>query len=299
MVRSQKQQQKQSPMPRLGAHMSISGGLHRAVERAVEVEATALQVFVKSARQWSAKPLEPSEIDAFREAISDRGLGPYTLAHATYLINLASPDDALWGRSIEAFIFEVDRSAALGIPYLVFHPGSHVGSGEQAGLARVARALSRAAAAASREVLPLLEVTAGQGTNLGHRFEQIAWVIEHAAVGDRLGVCFDTCHALAAGYEFRDAHSFRETFAAFESTIGLHRLKAFHLNDSKFGLGSRRDRHEHIGKGEVGLDAFRMILDDRRFRDLPMVLETPKGADLAEDRENLAVLHSLIAARRR
>jgi len=296
LVRSQKQ--RQSPVPRLGAHMSISGGLYRAVERAVEVEATALQVFVKSSRQWAAKPLEPSEIDAFREAISDRGLGPYTLAHATYLINLASPDDTLWGRSIEAFRFEVDRCAALGIPYLVFHPGSHVGSGEQAGLARVARALSRAAAASS-EVMPLLEVTAGQGTNLGHRFEHIAWVIEHAAVGDRLGVCFDTCHALAAGYEFRDAHSFRETFAAFESTIGLNRLKAFHLNDSKFGLGSRRDRHEHIGKGEVGLDAFRLILDDRRFRDLPMVLETPKGEDLAEDRENLTLLRSLIPARRR
>ncbi len=278
--------------------MSISGGMHRSVERAVEVEAEALQVFVKSSRQWSAKPLQPSEIDAFREGISDRGLGPYTLAHASYLINLASPDDALWRRSVKAFVLEVERCARLGIPYLVVHPGSHVGSGENAGLTRVARGLSRAAAA-SEEVKLLLEVTAGQGTNLGHRFEHIAWVIEHAEVGDRLGVCFDTCHALAAGYEFRDARSFRETFAAFESTIGLRRLKAFHLNDSKFGLGSRRDRHEHIGKGEVGLDAFRMILNDRRFRDLPMVLETPKGADLAEDRENLALLRSLIPAKRR
>ena len=257
-----------------------------------------MQVFVKSARRWSAKPLEAAEIDAFREGISARGLGPYTLAHATYLINLASPDDALWRRSVKAFVLEVERCAALGIPYLVVHPGSHVGSGEHAGLARVARALSRAAAA-DREVQVLLEITAGQGTNLGHRFEQIAWVIEHADAPDRLGVCFDTCHALAAGYEFRDARSFGETFSEFESIIGLQRLKAFHLNDSKFGLGSRRDRHEHIGKGQVGLEAFRMILNDRRFADLPMVLETPKGADLAEDRENLAVLRSLIPAMRR
>ncbi len=298
MVRSQIQTRTETPMPRLGAHMSISGGMHRSVERAAEVEAAALQLFVKSSRQWSAKPLKPSEIDAFRERISNRGLGPYTLAHATYLINLASPDGALWRRSVKALVLEVQRCAALGIPYLVVHPGSHVGSGEQAGLARVARALSRAAAA-SAQVQVLLEVTAGQGTNLGHRFEHIAWVIEHAAEGDRLGVCFDTCHALAAGYEFRDARSFRETFAAFESTIGLQRLKAFHLNDSKFGLGSRRDRHEHIGKGEVGLDAFRMILNDRRFRDLPMVLETPKGAESTEDRQNLAVLRSLIPAKRR
>ncbi len=278
--------------------MSISGGLYRSVERAVEVEAGALQVFVKSSRQWSAKALEPSEIEAFRERISDRGLGRYTLAHATYLINLASPDDALWRRSIEAFVLELERCAALGIPYLVVHPGSHVGSGEHAGLARVARALSEAVAA-SAEVQPLLEITAGQGTNLGHRFEQIAWIIEHAEAPERLGVCFDTCHALAAGYEFRDARSFQETFAAFESTIGLQRLKAFHLNDSKFGLGSRRDRHEHIGRGEVGLEAFRRIVNDRRFRDLPMVLETPKGQDLAEDRENLTLLRSLISPKRR
>ncbi len=278
--------------------MSIGGGLHRSVERAVEVEAEALQVFVKSSRQWAARALEHSEIDAFRRAIAERGLGPYTLAHATYLINLASPDDALWGRSVQALVVEVQRCAALGIPYLVVHPGSHVGSGEDAGLARVARGLSPAVAA-SEEVTLLLEVTAGQGTNLGYRFEHIARVIEHAAEADRLGVCFDTCHALAAGYDFRDARSYRETFAALERTVGLHRLKAFHLNDSKFGLGSRRDRHAHIGEGEVGLDAFRMILNDRRFRGLPMVLETPKGADSAEDRRNLAVLRSLIPAKRR
>ena len=160
-------------------------------------------------------------------------------------------------------------------------------------MARVARALSETSTAGAG-VAVLLEVTAGQGTNLGHRFEQIAWVIENVEAPDRVGVCFDTCHALAAGYDLRDAPAYRETFAEFERTIGLDRLKAFHLNDSRFGLGSRKDRHQHIGKGEVGLEAFRMIVNDPRFRDLPMVLETPKGPDLAEDRENLALLRSLV-----
>jgi len=273
--------------------MSISGGLQRSVERVAEVQGTALQVFVKSSRRWSARPLDATEVDSFRTALTRQGLGPYTLAHATYLINLASPDDALWARSVQAFCVELERCSALGIPYLVVHPGSHVGSGEQAGLARVARALSETSTAGAG-VAVLLEVTAGQGTNLGHRFEQIAWVIENVEAPDRVGVCFDTCHALAAGYDLRDAPAYRETFAEFEGTIGLDRLKAFHLNDSRFGLGSRKDRHQHIGKGEVGLEAFRMIVNDPRFRDLPMVLETPKGPDLAEDRENLALLRSLV-----
>jgi deoxyribonuclease-4 len=286
--------------------MSIGGGLHRAVERAERVEATALQVFVKSSRQWSAKPLARSEVAAFRAGTEARGLTPYTLAHGTYLINLASPDDGLWRKSLEAFRLEVDRCARLGIPYLVVHPGAHVGAGERAGMTRVARALRRAlrgrktasAAPADDKVRVLLENTAGQGTNLGHRFEQLAWIIERSGAEDRLGVCFDTCHALAAGYDIRTARSFRKTFSEFDRTVGCERLKAFHLNDSKFGPGSRRDRHEHIGKGSVGLEAFRLILNDRRFRHLPMVLETPKGEDLAEDRENLSVLRSLVGRKR-
>jgi deoxyribonuclease-4 len=286
--------------------MSIGGGLHRAVERAEQVEATALQVFVKSSRQWSAKPLTRSEVAAFREGTEAHGLTPYTLAHGTYLINLASPDDDLWRKSLKAFRLEVDRCARLGIPYLVVHPGAHVGAGERAGMTRVARALRRAlrdrkatsATPAGDGVTVLLENTAGQGTNLGNRFEQLAWMIERSGVEDRLGVCFDTCHALAAGYDIRTARAFRATVAEFDRTVGLERLKAFHLNDSKFGPGSRRDRHEHIGKGRVGLEAFRLILNDRRFRGLPMVLETPKGEDLAEDRENLSVLRSLVGRKR-
>jgi len=188
--------------PRLGAHMSIGGGLHRAVERAEQVEATALQVFVKSSRQWSAKPLARSEVAAFRNGTEARGLAPYTLAHGTYLVNLASPDDGLWRKSLKAFALEVDRCARLGIPYLVVHPGAHVGAGERAGMARVARALRRvlrdrkgtSRAPADGKVSVLLENTAGQGTTLGHRFEQLAWMIERSGVEKGVGPGGDYDH---------------------------------------------------------------------------------------------------------
>jgi deoxyribonuclease-4 len=281
--------------------MSVSGGLPLAVERALEVGATALQVFVKSSRQWSARPLQADEIAAFRGAAEDHALTPYTLAHSSYLINLASADDALWNRSLAAFDDELARCAELGIGSLVLHPGSHVGQGEEAGLRKVACALKRALGGRTRHdaVTVLLETTAGQGSNLGHRFEQIGWLIEHSGVEKRLGVCFDTCHVLAAGYDIRDARGFRATLAEFEQAIGLERLRAFHLNDSKFGPGSRKDRHEHIGEGEVGLEAFRLIVNDARFRELPMVLETPKGRDLAEDHSNLARLRDLVGRKPR
>lgn len=283
---------------RLGAHMSIAGGMERAIARALSVGATALQVFCKSAGQWRARPLAADEVARFRGAARDADLADHTLSHCSYLINLASPDDALWSRSVEAFREELGRCVALGIRSVVLHPGSHVGSGEDEGLDRVARGLDAALHgpdAVMGDVTVLLENTAGQGTNLGHRFEHLASLIERAACSDRLGVCFDTCHALAAGYEFRDATSYRAMWAAFDRAIGLDRLRAFHLNDSKRELGSRRDRHEHIGRGHVGLEAFRLVLGDRRFRGLPMVLETPKDVTLDEDRENLAVLRSLVA----
>jgi deoxyribonuclease-4 len=278
--------------------MSIEGGMHRAVDRAESVAATALQVFVKSARQWAPKPLDAAEIDRFRERTAEQELARHTLAHSSYLINLASPERALRERSRRALADEVGRCEKLGIPYLVLHPGSHVGSGEGPGLRRVAEVLDRVLDD-DGGVEVLLETTAGQGTNLGHRFEQLAEVLERAENRARLGVCFDTCHALAAGYEFRDAASASDLFRRFDGVIGLDRLKAFHLNDSKFGIGTRKDRHEHIGHGEVGLEAFRLILNDPRFRDLPMVLETPKGDDLSEDRENLGVLRAMIPGARR
>ena len=289
--------------PRLGAHCSTSGGLPRAIERAVDLESTALQLFVKSARQWSARPIDPADVAAFREAAERTGLAPFTLAHASYLINLASPDAALWNRSIDAFGVELERCAQLGVPYLVIHPGSHVGSGEAKGLARVARALRKLLSGVrgkrSAGVTVLLEITAGQGTNLGSRFEQLGRIIEESCVDERLGACFDTCHALAAGYEFRDRRSYRETFEELDGALGLDRLHAFHLNDSKHDLGSRRDRHEQIGEGCIGLEAFRLLMNDSRFRGRPMVLETPKGEGAEEDRRNLETLRGLARRARR
>ena len=286
---------------RLGAHMSIEGGMDRAIERARSVAATALQVFVGSSRRWEPRRLPGAEVARFRAAARESGLAPFTLAHAGYLINLAAPDEALRRRSIDALREEVGRCAALGIPYLVLHPGAHGGAGVEEGLARVARGLDEALGAARRAngVRVLLETTAGAGTSVGHRFEHLAGVIARARSAARLGVCFDTCHVLAAGYEFRDRRSYRATFDELDRHIGLGRLQAFHLNDSLHPLGSRRDRHAHIGRGEVGLEAFRLILRDRRFRSVPMVLETPKGPDLAEDRANLAVLRGLAGRGRR
>jgi len=280
--------------------MSVQGGLPRALDRAREVDATALQVFVKSARQWAARPPSPEEAERFREGLAADGLERHTLAHASYLINLASPDDSILHRSIEALSDEVERCEVFGIPFLVLHPGAHVGSGEQAGLNRVARSLDRVLGRRSRRgaVVILLENTAGQGSNLGHRFEQLGQLLEQTRAADRLGVCFDTCHALAAGYELDSARSYRSTMDQLDRTVGLSRVLAFHLNDSKFGVGSRKDRHEHIGQGFVGLEGFRRILRDRRFDDVPMVTETPKGVDLVEDRRNLATLRSLRNTRR-
>ena len=281
--------------PHLGAHMSIAGGLPQAIVRARAVDATALQVFVKSSNQWAARPFAPGEVASYRASSREAGLDRHTLAHASYLINLASPDETLWEKSVLAFRLELDRCDALGIPWLVVHPGAHVGSGVANGIARVAAALDRALATAEQGAGVLLETTAGQGTTLGARFEELGEILEASKHSDRVGICFDTCHAFAAGYEFRSAASYAETMAALDRAVGLARLHGFHLNDSKGDLGCRRDRHEHIGKGKVGLEAFRLILSDARFREVPMVLETEKGDDLIEDRVNLGVLRGLIA----
>jgi len=288
--------------PRLGAHMSIAGGMALSVSRALAVQATALQVFVKSANQWKARAFAAGEVDEFRRAAAAAGLARHTLAHASYLVNLASPDDALWQRSIEALREEKERCACLAIPYLVVHPGAHMGSGTEAGLVRVIQALTRVLdgeharrrATAGESVTILLEITAGAGTTLGASFEEIAFIVERVERNELLGVCFDTCHALAAGHEFRDSSSYRATLRALDRSLGIERIRAFHLNDSRSAFGSRVDRHAHIGHGEVGLEAFRLILNDPRFRGIPMVLETPKGEDLAEDRANLNVLRSLV-----
>ena len=233
---------------RLGAHMSIAGGVPQAVLRARAVEATALQVFVKSSNQWAARAFAPGEAEGFRAGSREAGLDRHTLAHASYLINLASPDAALWEKSVIALRVELDRCEALGIPWLVVHPGAHVGSGAAAGIARVAEALDLALPEgrdASAGVL--LENTAGQGSTLGARFEELGAMLRAVRQPRHVGICFDTCHALAAGYEFRSASAYDAMMAALDREVGLDRLRGFHLNDSKGDLGCRRDRHEHIG----------------------------------------------------
>lgn len=281
-------------MLKLGAHESISGGLHQAFDRGESAGCESLQIWVKNSRQWSAPPLDHDAIRLFREAQQRTGIGP-VVAHAAYLINVASPKPELYAKSVRALAAEVERCEALGVPYLVLHPGSHTGSGVETGLARVAGALGEIhTATPGYRTQILLETTAGQGTNLGATFEHLAYLLAETAEGKRLGICLDTCHIFAAGYELRTAGGYDETIAAFDRVIGLDRLKAIHLNDSKYPFDSRRDRHEHIGKGYLGEESFRHILNDIRLDGLPGVLETPKSKDLHEDRENLAALRALI-----
>jgi deoxyribonuclease-4 len=281
---------------KFGAHMSISGGLHKAFGHGERAGCDTIQIFSKNQQQWRGKPLTEQDIAAFKAEQARTGYGPLVV-HDSYLINLASPNDELWEKSIAAFADELERCAALGIPYLVTHPGAHTGSGEDTGLRREAEALNRLFdAGVGGDVTVLLETTAGQGTCLGYRFEHLAQLIEQTRHAERLAVCVDTCHMLAAGYDIRTAEACAATFAEFDRVIGRDRIKAFHVNDSQKDLGSRVDRHAHIGQGCVGLEGFRAIVNDPAFADLPMILETPKGDDLAEDIENLAKLRSLVEA---
>jgi deoxyribonuclease-4 len=275
----------------IGAHMSISGGLHLAFERGMAVGCTALQIFTKNASQWRGKPISPAEAETFRAAWRQSGIGP-VIAHDSYLINLAAPQEEMWRRSIAAFLDEMERCALLGVPALVMHPGAHLGAGEEAGIGRLAEAFRLVFAEAPAGVTVLLENTAGQGSYLGHRFEHLAEVMARVPQG-RFGVCLDTCHAFAAGFDLTSAEGYEAMLAGFDRLIGLPRIAAFHLNDARKGLGSRVDRHEHIGQGEIGREAFGRLLRDERFAAVPKILETPKGEDDALDRMNLALLREL------
>ncbi len=280
----------------LGAHMSITGGVDKAILRGHEVGCEAVQIFTRSPRQWRPRVLEADEIIRFQENREQTGIDP-VVAHDCYLINLGSPDDGLWQKSLGVFEEEIGHCEQLGISYLVVHPGSHVGTGVEAGLRRIAEALDRVQEHAERcRVEVLLEITAGQGTNLGHTIGQLAELLHLVADDSWLGICFDTCHAFAAGYELRTREGYEATFRELDELIGLERIKVMHVNDAKGELGSRLDRHQHIGQGALGLDTFRMLLNDDRFRGLPMLLETPKGPDYQEDRENLRVLRGLISS---
>lgn len=273
--------------------MPVSGGLELAFERIRSIGGTAMQIFTRNQRQWRVPPLGKGTVRAFREAWGEWGDLPVA-AHDSYLINLAASDLSIRRRSVNAFSTELRRAEALGIRFLVMHPGAHTGQGLERGLEICARGLDRAIErSGTGEVTVLLETTAGQGTGLGSTFEELAGIIGRSSHPDRIGVCFDTCHAFAAGYELRTRKGYRRTMSRFDETVGLERLMLLHLNDSRGGLGSRLDRHEHIGKGAIGLEGFRLLVRDRRFRRTPMILETPKGKDLAEDARNLGVLRSL------
>ncbi|MEK6233317.1 MAG: deoxyribonuclease IV, partial [Planctomycetales bacterium] len=282
--------------PLLGAHMSIAGGFHKAVERAAAAGMSICQIFTKNNNQWKGKPLGKKDAQRFQESLAEHGIS-HPLAHDSYLINMASPNQALWRKSLNAFVTELRRADLLGIPHVVAHPGAYVSSSEEAGLERIAQALDEVHKKTGElQSGCLLETTAGQGTNLGWKFEHLAAIFALVREPDRLGVCFDTCHVLAAGYPMASAAEYQATMDAFDHLVGLERIKAFHLNDSKRELGSRVDRHEHIGEGFVGLEPFRRILNDARFRDVPMYLETPKGDRDGEnlDRVNLSALRALV-----
>jgi deoxyribonuclease-4 len=280
--------------PLLGAHQSIAGGLHRALERAQSLGCEAVQIFTRSARQWASRPLAEEDVRAFAAARAATGIGA-VLAHDSYLFNLAAPDEALRQRSVREVVAELERCERLRISFLVAHPGAHCGAGEDAGLRAAARSLGEVLAACRGFACALaLENTAGQGTQIGWRFEHLGRLCAESRDGDRLRLCLDTQHAFAAGYDLRSPAGYAATLAALEATVGIGRVAAFHLNDAKCGLGGRVDRHEHIGDGLLGVGAFRRLLRDPRFRGLPMCIETPKGPDLAEDRRNLSLLRSLL-----
>jgi deoxyribonuclease-4 len=278
----------------LGAHMSIGGGVHCAIERGRSIDCTAMQIFVKNNMQWFARPLQREEISAFLDHAQRAELRS-VFAHANYLINLAATNPQFHANSLRALSEELVRADQLELPFLVMHPGAHLGAGQDAGIEKIVASID-----AIWTVIPkvktriALETTAGQGSCLGDRFEHLAAIIANVREPQRLCVCLDTAHVFAAGYDLATEKSTREMFSEFDRIIGLNRLAALHLNDSKTERGSRVDRHQHIGKGRIGLDAFRFIMRDRRFRKIPKVLETPKGKDLAEDVVNMKTLRGLL-----
>jgi deoxyribonuclease-4 len=277
----------------IGAHVPVTGGLCNAPANGVAVGAEAIQIFTRNQMQWRCRPLEEDECGKFREALATSGVR-VALSHGSYLVNLASPVDDFLEKSRETFLAEMYRCHLLGIPYLVFHPGAHMGRGETAGLAALALSLDWILERTEGlEVMPLLEVTAGQGSSLGHRFEHLAEVFDRVRAPERLGVCLDTCHMYAAGYDIATAEGYERTMKSFRRIVGLSKLKAVHLNDSKKGLGSRVDRHARAGEGVLGLESFRRIVNDRRFRGIPLVVETP--GPLAEWKKEIGLIRGLVA----
>lgn len=275
--------------------MSIAGGVDKALVRGYQVGCDTIQIFTKNNNQWRARPLTDYEIETYHRHRAATEIQP-VVAHDGYLINVASPQRDLYRKSLDALRIEVGRAAALEIPYLVMHPGAHVGAGETDGIKRVTDAIDLILDRTKGfPVVICLETTAGQGSSLGYRFEHLAAIREGVTRRERVAICIDTCHVFAAGYDIRGRKAYQQTMRHLDNVIGLKHVKCIHLNDSQRELGSRVDRHAHIGQGQIGLEGFRLILNDPRFRHTPMILETPKGDDpAAADRRNLAMLRSLI-----
>lgn len=284
-------------MPILGAHESIAGGYYKAIERAHAVGCDCVQIFTKNNNQWRAKELSEEDARLFKAALKQHDI-THPLAHDSYLINLASPDPMLWKKSVDSFVMEMFRADRLGIRYLVTHPGAYTTGSEASGIATVVRALDEVhAQTRGIKTRCVLENTAGQGSCLGCRFEQLAEMIDRVRNPDLLGVCIDTCHLFAAGYPISTEKDYQQTMRVLDKTVGRNRVRAFHLNDSAKPFGSRVDRHAHIGRGLIGKEAFRLLVNDRRFRKVPMYIETPKGQEKGKDLDaiNLRTLRRLIS----
>lgn len=289
---------------RLGAQISTAGGPFKAFQRGDEIGCESIMIFTKSNRQWKAKPLTDDDVKKFKDAAAEFDHIYPVAVHASYLINVGSSDEALWEKSYQALKEEVERAEALGVSTLTFHPGAYIDADEKTGLNNISRALRRLTEETDGyQTTICLETMAGTGTTLGFRFEQLAYLLEHgqvAANSERLGICFDTCHVLAAGYDIRTPDTYEATMAEFDRVIGLEQIKCFHLNDSQYELGDRRDRHEHIGQGAVGLEGFANFVNDPRWADHPAHLETNKtkeddeGNEIEMDPVNLSTLRDLI-----
>ncbi len=278
----------------LGAHMSIAGGVHTAVDRATSIGCTALQVFTKNNNQWNGKPFTENDIVLYKQKISAAGIAP-VISHDSYLINLCATNPDTLKKSRAAFIDELERCEQLGIQLLNFHPGSHLGRGDEEGIQGICESLNIAHDATKNfAVKSVIEATAGQGTNIGYKFEYLRAIIDGVDHPERMAVCIDTCHIFAAGYDIATEAGYKNTFSEFDAIVGIKKLVAFHINDSKKGLGSHVDRHEHIGKGAIGLTGFRLLMNDQRIAHIPKILETPKSDDLHEDVENMNVLRNLL-----
>ena len=261
----------------LGAHFSIAGGLHKAFDRASSYGCTALQIFTKNANTWKERKLTHDDIERFQRAQRESGIGS-VCSHGSYLINLASPDTKKRRKSMKALEQELFRASELAIPYVIIHPGAHMGSGEKQGIRRAGKAIARVFNNVPHVTAQLLlETTAGQGSSLGYNFQQLAAIYKAAAVGERVGFCFDTSHIFAAGYDIRTKKAYEQTMVTLSKEVGLERLHVIHLNDSKKPFGSFVDRHEHIGKGTIGIKAFKLIMNDPRLMAIPKIIETPKG----------------------